>query len=235
MKKQLITLVALVAIPALSFAQTADEIIDKHVTALGGADKVAAVKTMDLDQSMSVMGMDLTAKNTYVVGKSMRSDVSVMGQQITTVIDGDKGWAVNPMQGGSTPQDMPAEAMKASKNLTEPQMLQLAYVKANKFPYELVGKEKFGGKDAFNLKVTRPEGAFNYFVDAETYQLAGLKGTGPQGEVSATFSDYKAQDGLTLPYATEMTAPGAPGPITAKVTKVSMNGTVDPMIFSKPK
>ena len=37
MKKQLITLMALVVVPALSFAQTADEIIDKHVAALGGA------------------------------------------------------------------------------------------------------------------------------------------------------------------------------------------------------
>ena len=235
MKKQLITLVAFVAIPALSFSQTADEIIDKNVVALGGADKIATIKTMELEQSMSVMGTDLTAKNTYIVGKSMRSDVSVMGQQITTVVDGDKGWAINPMQGGSSAQDMPADAMKAAKNMTEPQMLQLAYVKADKYPYELVGKEKFNGKDAFNLKVTRPEGAFNYFVDPTTYQLIGLKGTGPQGEVSATFSDYKAQDGLTIPYASEITSPMAPAPITAKVTKFSVNGTVDPMIFNKPK
>ncbi|GAB2593179.1 LolA-like protein [Spirosoma areae] len=235
MKKQLITLVALVAIPAFSFAQTADEILDKHVAALGGADKVAAVKTMELEQTMAVMGMELTSKSNYVVGKSMRSDVSVMGQQITTVIDGDKGWAINPMQGGSGAQDMPAEALKAAKNLTEPQMLHLAYVKANKYPYELIGKEKYNSKDAFNLKVTRPEGAFNYFIDADTYQLMGLKGTGPQGEVTATFSDYKAQDGLTMPYASEITAPGAPGPITAKTTKVSVNNTVDPAIFAKPK
>ncbi|MCX6217935.1 DUF4292 domain-containing protein [Spirosoma sp.] len=234
MKKQLITLVALVAIPALSFAQTADEVIAKHLTALGGADKIAAVNTMDLEQSMSVMGMDLTSKSTYVIGKSMRSDISVMGQQITTVIDGDKGWAINPMQGGNTPQDMPAEAMKASKNLTEPQVLQLAYVKVNKYPYELVGKEKFNGKDAFNLKVTRPEGAFSYFVDASTYQLLGLKGISPQGEVSAVFSDYKAQDGITMPYSSEITAANAPGAITAKVTKVVFNSTVEPKIFNKP-
>lgn len=126
MKKQLIALVAFAVIPALSFAQTADEVIDKHVTALGGADKIAAIKTMDIEQSMSVMGNELNSKSTYVVGKSVRNDVSVMGQQITTVFDGDKGWTVNPMAGISEPQDMTGDMLKAARSSTEPQMVPLA-------------------------------------------------------------------------------------------------------------
>jgi len=234
MKKQLITLIALVAIPALSFAQTADEIINKHVTALGGADKIAAIKTMNVEQNMSIMGNDLTAKSVYVVGKSMRSDVSVMGSEITTVFNGDKGWMINPMQGGTTATDMPAEAMKAAKTSTQPQMMPLAYVKADGYPVSLVGKEQFNGKDAFNLKVDRPEGAFNYFVDAGTYQLLGMKGNSPQGEISATFSDYQTVDGLTIPYGSEITSPMAPAPISGKITKMTINGPVDEKIFAKP-
>ena len=239
MKKQLITLVALVAIPALSFAQTADEIITKHVAALGGADKIAAIKTMEYEQTMSVQGMDLTAKTSYVLGKSVRNDISVMGQQITNVVDGETGWMVNPMAGGSAPQDMPAEALKAAKGTTEPGMFQLAYLKANKYPYELVGKEKYNGKDAFNLKVTRPEGAYNYYVDAGNYQLLGTKGTisaqGQQVETTAMYSDYKPVDGVNVPYTSELTIPGAPGSVSAKITKVTVNGAIDPSIFSKPK
>ncbi|MBD2753446.1 LolA-like protein [Spirosoma validum] len=239
MRKQLITFVALVAIPALSFAQTADEVITKHVAALGGADKIAAIKTLEYEQTMSIQGMDLTSKSTFIVGKSMRSDISVMGQQITNVIDGDKGWMINPMMGGNTPQDMPAEALKSIKSATEPPMFQLAYAKSDKIPYELAGKEKFDGKDVFTIKTTRPEGTFNYYVDASSYQLLGFKGTvsmgGQQGETTAKFSDYKAVDGVNIPYSSEITAPGAPGTITAKLTKVSVNGTVDQTIFAKPK
>lgn len=132
MKKQLITLIALVAIPTFSFAQTADEVIDKHIAALGGADKIAAVKTMEQEQTMSVQGMDIVAKAAYVVGKSVRSDVSVMGQQITNVVDGDKGWTINPMMGGTTPKDLTAEEMKLAKGTAEPNVFQLAYLKANK-------------------------------------------------------------------------------------------------------
>ena len=79
MRKQLITLLALVAIPALTFAQTADEVLDKHIAAMGGPDKLAALKTMDFEQSMSIQGMELTSKSTYVVGKSFRNDISFMG------------------------------------------------------------------------------------------------------------------------------------------------------------
>lgn len=235
MKKQLITLIAVLTVPVLSFAQTADEIIDKHIAALGGADKIAAVKTMNVEQSMSIMGNEMASKSTYVVGKSMRSDISVMGSNITTVFDGDKGWMINPMQGGTTATDMPAEAMKAAKSSTVPQMMPLAYIKADKYPVTLVGKEQFNGKDAFNLKVDRPEGAFNYFVDAGTYQLVGMKGTTPQGEISATFSDYQTIDGLTIPYGSEINTPMAPAPITGKITKLTINGPVDNTIFAKPQ
>lgn len=239
MKKQLITLVALVAIPAFSFAQTADEVLTKHLTALGGADKIAAIKTMEYEQTMSVQGMDITSKAAYVVGKSVRNDVSVMGQQITNVIDGDKGWIINPMSGGTTAQDMPAEAMKMAKSTTEPNMFQLAYLKTNKYPYELVGKEKQNDKDVYNLKVTRPEGMFNYYIDPDSYRLLGFKGTvnaqGQQVQTTGTYSDYKEVEGITVPFTSDITAPMMPGTVTTKLTKVTFNSTIDPTIFNKPK
>jgi hypothetical protein len=238
MKKQLITLIVMVAMPALTFAQTADQIISKHVAAIGGADKIAAIKTMQYDQTMSIQGMELASKTVYVLGKSVRSDVSVMGQQITNVIDGDTGWMINPMQGGNA-QDLPADAVKAGKGTTEPNIFQLAYLKDNKYPYQLVGKEKYKNKDAFNLKVTRPEGVFNYYLDAGTYQLLGTKGIinaqGQQVETTSTYSDYKPVDGISVPYTSEMTIPNMPGPVVAKVTNVSFNNTVDPTVFAKPK
>ncbi len=239
MKHQLIAFIALVAVPLCSLAQTADEVIDKHVAALGGADKIAAVKTMELDQTMSVMGMEMTAKNTYVVGKSSRSDVTVMGSQMTTVVDGDKGWAINPMMGSASAQALPADAVKAAKGQTEPNMFQVATAKANKYPYELAGREKQYGKDVFAVKVTRPEGVFTYYIDANSYLLLGSKGSisaqGQQVDLTAAYSDYKAVEGLMFPHTSEITAPGAPGPITAKLNKVTINPTVDPAIFAMPK
>lgn len=239
MKKQLITLVALVAIPAISFAQTADEIIDKNIAALGGADKIAAVKTLQFDQSMSIMGMDMTGKTTVVVGQSLRNDISVMGQQITTAIDGDKGWAINPMQGGSAPQALPDDQVKMQKGNAYIVGADLVTAKAQKYPVELVGKEKLNEKDVYNLKVTRPEGVANYYVDATTYQLSGMKATvsmqGQSGEIKSQYSNYKTVDGLTVPSTIELNSPAMPGAITMTISNMVFNPKVDPSIFAMPK
>ncbi|AKD54537.1 DUF4292 domain-containing protein [Spirosoma radiotolerans] len=240
MKKQLITLMALVAIPALSFAQTAAEVIDKNIAALGGADKLAAVKTLQYDQSMNIMGMDMSAKSAVIVGQSYRNDISVMGQQITQAIDGDKGWTINPMQGGSTsPQALPEDQVKIMKGNTSVMGADLYTAKDKKYPVELVGKEKQGEKDVFNLKVTRPEGVANYYVDATTYQLNSMKtmvnAQGQSGEVSVKYSGYKTLDGLTVPTALELNSPAMPGPVTMTLSNMVFNSKIDPTIFAMPK
>ncbi|GAB4020565.1 hypothetical protein GCM10028808_62140 [Spirosoma migulaei] len=239
MKKQLITLVALMAIPAISFAQTADEIIDKNIAAMGGADKIAAVKTLQFDQSMSIMGMDMTGKTTVVVGQSLRNDISVMGQQITQVVDGDKGWAINPMQGGSAPQALPEDQVKIQKGNAYIVGADLVTAKAQKYPVELVGKEKLNEKDVYNIKVTRPEGVANYYVDATTYQLNGMKAIvsmqGQSGEVKSQYSNYKTVDGLTVPSTIELNSPAMPGAITMTISNMVFNPKVDPSIFAMPK
>ena len=239
MKKQLITLVALLAIPALSFAQTADEIIDKNIAALGGADKIAAVKTLQYDQGINIMGMDMTGKSTIVVGKSLRQDISVMGQQMITAIDGDKGWMINPMQGGTTAQPLPDDQVKMQKGNAIVVGTDLATAKVQKYPVELVGKEKMNDKDVFNLKVTRPEGAANYYVDATTYQVVGMKATinaqGQSGEVKMQYGNYKTVDGLTVPSTIEINSPAMPGPMTMTLSNIVFNPTVDAAIFAMPK
>ncbi|WP_338869535.1 DUF4292 domain-containing protein [Spirosoma sp. SC4-14] len=239
MKKQLITLVALVAIPALTFAQTADEIIDKNIAAVGGADKIAAIKTLQYDQSMNIMGMDMTGKVTVIVGQSSRNDISVMGQQITTVVDGDKGWTINPMQGGAAAQPLPDEQVKMQKGNTYVVGTDLATAKNQKFPVELVGKEKLNDKDVFNLKVTRPEGEANYYVDAGTYQLLGMKATvnmqGQSGEVKMQYGNYKTVGDLTVPSTIELNSPAMPGALTMTLSNMTFNPTVDPAIFAMPK
>ena len=239
MKKQLITLVALVAIPALSFAQTADEIIDKNIAALGGADKIASVKTLQYNQSMSIMGMEMTGKTTTVVGQSSRTDISAMGQQITQVVDGDKGWMINPMTGGSGAQPIPEDQIKMQKGNTFLIGADLSTARTQKYPVELVGKEKMNDKDVFNLKVTRPEGVANYYVDANTYQLLAMKAMvsvqGQSGEVKQQYGNYKTIEGLTLPSTMELNSPAMPGSVTLTLSNVVFNPTIDPTIFAMPK
>jgi hypothetical protein len=74
------TLAALISVA--SYGQSVDEIVDKHVAALGGMEKIKAVNTIITDRSLAVQGMEIPNKTTLVVGKSVRTESTVMGNSM---------------------------------------------------------------------------------------------------------------------------------------------------------
>jgi hypothetical protein len=224
-----------ISVTAVAQAQTVDEIVDKHVAALGGADKLSGVKTLYTERSLSVNGMEIPSKSTIVVGKSMRTESSVMGNSMVQVVDGSTGWMIRPAMMGGTgdPEDMPADQLKSSLGQLDP-FGPLVNYKTKGNQVELVGKEKVDGKDAYHLKVTTKDGqVVDEFVDAETYLVNKIKTTmmGQSGEI--LFSNYKDKDGIKFPNTMEMDNPQA-GHLTFTTEKVTVNGPVDETIFKKP-
>ncbi|MBD2699808.1 outer membrane lipoprotein-sorting protein [Spirosoma sp. BT702] len=217
-----------------AYAQTVDEIVDKHVAALGGKDKLSGVKSVYTERSLSVQGMDIPTKSTVVVGKAMRTESSVMGNSMVQVVDGSTGWMIRPaMMGGSgDPEEMPADQVKQQMGQLDPFGPLVNYQeKGNKI--ELVGKEKVDGKDAYHLKVTTKEGqTVEEFVDADTYLISKIKMAmnGQTGEIS--LSNYKEKDGIKFPNTMEMNSPQ--GALTFTTEKITINGPVDEAIFKKP-
>lgn len=228
------TLAAFVTFGA--YAQTVDEIVDKHVAALGGMDKLNGVKTVVTDRSLSVQGMEIPSTTTIVVGKSMRSESTVMGNSMVQVVDGTTGWMIRPAMMGGTgdPEDMPAEALKQSTGQLYP-FGSLVNYKANGSKVELVGKEQVDKKDVYHLKVTTKEGqTVDEYLDATTYLVSKLKTMANGQEAEFLFSDYKEVNGVKFPNTMEIVG-GPMGNITFLTNKVTVNGPVDETIFKKPK
>lgn len=63
MKKIVFLLALLVATVGISLAQTADEILAKSVQARGGADKLKTLKSLRIESTTSVMGMEMASKS----------------------------------------------------------------------------------------------------------------------------------------------------------------------------
>jgi len=128
---------------ASAFAQTADEIVTKHIEAIGGAEKWKALKSIEMKNKFSVQGMDIESKTVIVAGKSLRTDISVMGQEIITVVDGETGWSIRPtmMQGTGAPEDMPLAMVRESRKQLNLGGSLIGY-KENGSTLELVGTEK---------------------------------------------------------------------------------------------
>ncbi|MCF0062925.1 outer membrane lipoprotein-sorting protein [Dyadobacter chenwenxiniae] len=222
-------------ISAGSYAQTVDEIVDKHVAALGGMDKIKAVNTVITERSLAVQGMEIPTKTVLVVGKSLRNESTVMGNAMVQVVDDSKGWMIRPTQMGGTgePEDMPADQLKQQIASLDPFGGLVNYKeKGNKV--ELVGKEKLDKKDVYHLKVTSKEGTtMDEYLDAETYLVSKVKVdmNGQSGEID--LSDYKEVEGVKFPNTMDITN-AQMGTMSFITSKVSVNTPVDAAIFKKP-
>jgi len=106
-------LFSLMASPALS--QSADDILNKMIDAMGGRKAMEAVKDQTSTGSIELTQMGLSGTVTQYIKRpnKNRLDIEVMGMIITNAFDGVTAWMVNPQTGSSEeqPEDQ-AEYMK---------------------------------------------------------------------------------------------------------------------------
>lgn len=224
---------ATVLLTSAAQAQTADEIVNKHIDAIGGKEKLAQLKSVYTESSVEVMGNQAPSVEFLLEGKGFKSETEFNGSKIIQCYTDKGGWMVNPMAGAVDPQAMPDEAYKAGKGQINFAGALLDYAaKGNKV--ELLGKEG----NSYKLKVTSGSIESNYFIDATTYLISKITSKaemmGQSVDVVISFSDYKKTDfGITVPY-TRDTDFGSFA-LSSKVSKVEINKEIDPKIFEMSK
>ena len=238
MRKPLLTL-ALVALAAPLTAQTADEIIAKYLTNVGGMDKIQAVTTLRRTGKV-VLGGGFEAG---VIQESkrpnkLRQEFVFQGMTGVNAYDGKTGWKIEPWQGKKDPEALSEEEMK---QIVEDADFDEALVnyrqKGNKV--EFAGTEQVEGTDVYKLKVTLASGDLRYYyMDTDYYVPIKIDIKrmirGAEQEFETTLGDYKAVAGWYLPYSIETTRTGSED--TQKITfdKIEANVPVDDGRFAKP-
>jgi hypothetical protein len=227
-------LLALAAITTSSLnAQTVDEVISKHVDALGGKEKLSQVKSLYTENTMDVMGNTAPQKEYLIEGKGFKSELDFNGTSIVQCFTDKSAWAINPMAGGAEAQAVPDAMYKSGK----PQIYlggALVGYASKGYKAELMGKD--GGN--FKIKVTGDGNETYYFIDATTYLLnkSIIKSEvmGQAVDVTTTYSDYKKTDfGIMYPYAKNIDM--GMFQLAQKVEKLEVNKAIDPKIFDMPK
>jgi outer membrane lipoprotein-sorting protein len=228
-------------------AQTADEIINNYLTALGGKEKLNTIKTLYME-GVTVMqnGNEINAKVYRDQDKLLRRDIDFgMGSSVTIVTD-KEGWFSNPRNGGAF-QAIPADRLKTQQTDLDIRGGLVDYA-AKGSTVELLGKEKVGDVDAYKIKLTPKTGnEVIYYFDPKTWYViretrkggmpggggAGRPGQGqPQGDgtVNIDYSNYqKTADGYLFPMTVSFGNGGS-----MNYEKIEVNKPIDEKLY-KPK
>jgi hypothetical protein len=228
----------------VSSAQTADEVIEKSIAAMGGRAAMEKIKTRQMTGTITLSTPAGDIPGTIEVTNAapnkartvIKADLTSLGAGPMVVdqrFDGTTGYVLDSLQG-----DRPIGGD------------QLANMRANSFPHPFLdykargtratvsGKEKAAGRDAFVVVLEPSSGpAVRQFIDAETYLpiQSVIKLTLPQvGEIEQTArsSDYRDVEGVKVPHKLEVTS--AVQGFTVVIAKVENNITVDDKMFVKP-
>ncbi|MEO7264060.1 MAG: hypothetical protein ABIW38_04060 [Ferruginibacter sp.] len=230
MKAFLPVLVLLMAFSAT--AQTADEIVDKYVTAMGGKEKLSSLKSAKMEGVINVQGNDISIAITKVQNTGMRMDLEIMGANNYQIMNTKSGITFFPIRGMQSPEPMPDEQYKGALTQLDLQGTLFNY-KDKGTTLEYLGTEKVESNEAYKLKATLKSGSVvNYFIDTKTNMLVKSSSKrmmqGVETEFETTFSDYKQNtDGFWFPYTT-----GTPQGTTS-FDKIETNIKVDPKMFEQ--
>jgi hypothetical protein len=191
---------------AVQSAISSKQVIDNYLKALGGKEKLEAIKTSMIDNTLSVQGMEV-AMTTKKMGNKFRSEQSVMGQKMIQVFDGEKGYMDQMGQKMDIPADKIPE-LKKSKVIDA-----LGYDAAN---FKTVNVEKIDGKD-YNVLTSDK---CKFYFDTAT----GLLFKSETAEGKAFVKSYMTVDGIQFP--ADIEAEGGGQKIAIKTTKVVLNSGV---------
>ncbi|QGW27792.1 hypothetical protein [Phnomibacter ginsenosidimutans] len=231
MKKVLLPLM-LIFSAVTAMAQSADEIIDKHIAAIGGKEKWLKVKSVQMEGTLNIQGRDIGVKLTGVHNIGSRQDISVAGMTGYIISTPTAGWQYMPFQGQTKPEPLPADAVKAGLDDLDLQGNLIDY-KAKGHTIEYLGTEDIEGTECHKLKVTRKNsGDQTVFIDAETFYVirtsTKINMNGQEVESKVDMSDYRDVNGIKLAFSLTQSIG------TVVMTSVKVNESVDEKIFADP-
>jgi hypothetical protein len=240
MPKMLLTVVGLALLAPPLPAQTADEIIAKYVTTVGGMEKIQAVTTLRRTGKFTGGGgFEANVVQESKRPNRVRQEFLFQGMTGVNAYDGKTGWKIEPWQGKKDAEALSEEEMKEiveDADFDEP--LVNYRQKGNKV--ELVGTEQIEGTDVFKLKVTLASGDVRfYYMDTDYYVPIKIEMKrmirGAEQELETSLGDYKAVAGWYLPYSVETGRKGSDDRQKITFERIEANVPIDDARFAKPE
>lgn len=168
-----------------------------------------------------------------------RLEIEFAGQTAIQVFDGTNGWKLRPFLGRREVESYTSEEMKIAAQQQDMEGVLIDYA-AKGTKLALDGMGQVDGKEAYKLKLTMKDGEIKHvWVDAKTFLDVKMDGTrklsGKPRTVTTYFRNYKAVDGLQIPYLIETNVEGVRGSEKIHLDRVTVNTKLDTSRFTKPE
>jgi hypothetical protein len=233
---------ALIAAAPAARAVTADEIIAQHVAALGGAEKLKAIRTLRRSGHLYLPGFnaELACAETRARPAAIRQEVTLQGLTQVEAYDGKDAWAIRPFQGRKDPVRMSADEAKSLRleaDIDQP----LVDYRAKGHTVEYLGMEDVDGTPAHKLRVRLAWGDdVIYWIDPDSWMVVrDLQRQTVRGSEQVTESDYGEYErvaGVWIAMSVETGARNADSSAKMKYVfdKAEANVAAEPGTFAYP-
>lgn len=205
---------------------SAEQVIDKYIQAIGGKEKLMAIKDETLSMEASVQGMTLEMVSMKKDPGKVKISVTAMGNEVQSqVFDGKSGKVTQ--QGQSAAMDEKELKKASGEALIFPE---LHYAKLGyKLSYK--GTEAVNGSEAHKVVIEDPQGnKETTFFDVKTGYMVKNVEVSEAGNQTTEFADYQEQNGIFAPRKVVI-AGVLPFPLEFKVKSIEWNKGLDDAKF----
>jgi len=227
------------AFAGLLSAQTAEELVNKNLTARGGIEKLKALHSLRMTGKMQQGSFALQVGLDTLAPNMLRQTFTIMNMTGMSVYDGTIGWRIMPFGGRKDPEMLGEDDLRPLQDEADFYGHLVDY-KEKGNTVEYLGHDTVDGDDAYRLKVTLKNGDIvYYYLDPETFlEIRTETQRFIHGSVRESFSEmgsYKLVKGVYFPFALEAGNPRNPGE-TSKITidKIEADVAMDPAEFKMP-
>jgi len=192
-------------------AQTLDEILSKHLKAMGNENLIK--KDYITSKGKIIQGENEIPFVSYNKRPNkFRMDGTVYEYTFIQAFDGEVAWTVNPMMNINTPQKLP-ESEVANLRFQSDFDGYFHNYKEKDHTLEYVGNEEVFGLDTYVILLTKSTGdSMHIYIDTENYQTLKTKAKVSLGNetkyIENIFSNYQNIDGILSVFDVETQVEG---------------------------
>ncbi|HEY6901315.1 MAG TPA: hypothetical protein VI233_11750 [Puia sp.] len=205
---------------------SAQEIVAKHIDALGGKDRLQSINSVFIEGvAIAGNGTSIDTKLWKVYDRLYRQEVSFGGASTVTIVTPSRGWVSNQGEFKS----LPNTKLRAMQPQLDPAGALADYAQKG-CRVDLDGRDTVNDRPCYRIRLSCPMGqSVVYSIDEKTYFI--LKET-RKDATTFEYADYKkTPEGYIFPYTIVNNDSGA----RMNVERVEVNHSVNVDGLSRPK